>query len=116
MHEAVDLAYDTLNHFQEAVENNNSSRTMLSNTDTYSRLMKTNPMYGNPEDPSDGTGNVSLFPDQDEQLHSRKPLPTVQNVNNPYYDVGAVFSAGTARLTTEEPFYETADAVRQDDK
>ena len=60
-------------------------------------------------------GEGSLSPDPDEQLNFSEPLPIDQMATNPCYDRSALI-AGAARFTTEEPLYETADAVHRDEE
>ena len=107
-----DLEYDSLGDRNEA-ENNNSSGKIVSNSNTYSKLMRNGSEYDNPKDLAADTGKVSVVPHPDEHLYYSKPMPRMQNLENPCYG-GPAFIAGAARLTKDEPLYETADAVRQD--
>ena len=91
---------------------------MLSNTNTYElpvSLTRNSPNYDVGEACDDVAVKRALTPDSDDQLDYEKPLPKVQNFDNPNYDGGAS-TIRDARPTTDEPLYETPDDVRQSDE
>ena len=92
---------------KKSKRNNNSSGNMLS--DDY--------MYIAPMLPkrNGSLGEGLLSADPDKQLYYSEPLPVVPMAMNPCYG-GAASNASAAHLTTEEPLYETADAVCRDEK